>query len=83
MKITLKNTALVSVGGHLPGEKFRVDAINEKTPKERFWRERLKDADGIILAQDASEETKRETLTLKSNSGSTPKKSEVKKDEAA
>lgn len=80
MKIKLKNVSQVSVGGQLPGAEFRVEAIDENSPKERFWRERLKDADGIILVQDTVKETKRETLTLQSNP---PKKSEVKKDEAA
>ena len=83
MKIKLKNVSQVSVGGQLPGAEFRVEAINEKTPKDRFWRERLKDNDGIILVQDPVKEAKRETLTLKSNSNSTPPKSQSKKEEAA
>lgn len=87
MKITLKNTALVSVGGHLPGETFRVDAINEKTPKERFWRKMLKNGDGVILVKTEEKEEKRETLTLKSNQASpkasTNQKTPAKKDEAA
>lgn len=80
MKIKLKNVSQVSVGGQLPGAEFRVEADNETTPKERFWRKMLKNADGIILVQDTVKEAKRETLSLKPN---TPKKSEVKKDEAA
>lgn len=80
MKIKLKNVSQVSVGGQLPGAEFRVEATDANSPKDRFWRERLKDADGIILVQDTVKEAKRETLPLKPN---TPKKSEAKKDEAA
>jgi hypothetical protein len=83
MKIKLKNVSQVSVGGQLPGAEFRVEADNETTPKDRFWRKMLKNADGIILVQDTAKEAKRETLTLSPNEGSSSKKSQVKKEEAA
>jgi hypothetical protein len=83
MKIKLKNVSQVSVGGQLPGAEFRVEAENASTPKDRFWRKMLKNADGIILVQDSAKEAKRETLTLEQSNRSTPKKSETKKEEAA
>lgn len=82
MKIKLKNVSQVPVGGQLPGSEFRVDALNETTPKDNFWRKMLKNADGIMLVQDTVKEAKRETLSLKSND-STPPKSQAKKEEAA
>lgn len=77
MKIKLKNISQVSVMGILPGAEFRVDAIDENTPRDSFWRKRLKDADGIIMVQDKVPEAKRETLTLKPSNDQTPKKKEA------
>jgi hypothetical protein len=81
MKIKLKNVSQVPVGGQLPGSEFRVEALNKTTPKDAFWRKMLKNADGIILVQDTVKETKRETLSLKSND-SAPQKSSTKKEAA-
>lgn len=49
MKIKLVNNSLVTVGGKLPNAVFIVDALDEKTPSDPFWRNRLKDDDGIAL----------------------------------
>lgn len=83
MKITLRNNSQVSVGGQLPGATFRVEALNETTPTDRFWRKMLKNSDGIVIAEETSKEAKRETLTLKPNNDASPKKPSIKKEVAA
>lgn len=65
--------------GKLPGAEFRVEAIDENTPKEAFWRKRLKDADGIILVQDTVVQEKRETLKLPSSKDAS-RKTDVKEE---
>lgn len=60
MKIKLKNTSLVSVGGKLPGAEFSVEAHNSQTPKEVFWKNRLADKDGIIILPAAPLTKKKE-----------------------
>ena len=42
-KITLEITGAVPLGGHRPGERFRVDAHDDGTPVDRYWRRRLAD----------------------------------------
>lgn len=84
MKIKLKNVSQVPVDGQLPGAGFRVDAIDEATPKRRFWRKMLANKDGIILVPgEQNKPQKKETLTLKTNENVSSKKPQVKKEEAA
>lgn len=53
MKIKLKNTSLVPIGGKQPGEVFRVAASDSQTPQDAYWRARLKDRDGIVISNAA------------------------------
>ena len=79
MKIKLKNISQVPVMGKLPGAEFRVEAIDENTPKDGFWRKRLKDDDGIVIVEDTVGGHKRETLTL-NQSKKQPQKDPIKND---
>lgn len=84
MKIKLKNTSLVEIGGKLPGATFKVEAVNATTPKDLFWRKRVNDNDGIVLVEAEVKTPKnpppesskhdgsgsRKTLKLKQEAGS-------------
>lgn len=63
-EITLENKSDVTLGGIAPGGKVRVKVDRDGTPLDRYWRNRLRDAeiDGCVakVVEAAPIETKTE-----------------------
>lgn len=49
--INLENKSLVEIHGLKPGKTARVEADRHGSPKEKLWRRRLKDNDGIVIVK--------------------------------
>ena len=49
--VELENKSIVEVHGLKPGQTARVEADRHGSPKEKRWRRRLKDNDGISIVK--------------------------------
>lgn len=56
--INLENKSLVEIHGLKPGNTARVEADRHGSPKDKRWRRRLKDDDGISIVKKQKQKKK-------------------------